>query len=72
MTVTSVDVLMSDFLRTPERRACERCGRVERYNGDTGVWRANRPGEVNCIHEWDIDGTFVPVQLEATPAPEEC
>ncbi|WP_049980631.1 HEWD family protein [Halolamina rubra] len=61
---------MSDLLRTPERRTCERCGRVEQY--DEGVWRADRLGDLYCIHEWDIDGAFVPVKGEATPAAEEC
>ncbi|MFD1567989.1 HEWD family protein [Halolamina litorea] len=51
---------MTDLLRTPERRTCERCGRVERHDGADG-WRAARVGEIHCIHEWDIDGAFVPV-----------
>ena len=61
---------MSDLLRTPDRRSCERCGRVERYDG--GVWRAARLGEVYCIHEWDIDGTFVPIKRDRSVAAEEC
>ncbi|GAB7012687.1 HEWD family protein [Halolamina salina] len=61
---------MSDLLRTPDRRVCERCGRVERYDG--GVWRADRLGEVYCIHEWDIDGTFVPIESESAAAAEKC
>ena len=52
---------MSDLLRTPDRRVCERCGRVEQYDDDAGCWRADRVGELHCIHEWDIDGAFVPV-----------
>lgn len=70
--VSGVLLPMSDLLRTPERRTCERCGRLERYDDDAGIWRADRPGEVNCIHEWDIDGTFVPVAGEATVSPKEC
>ena len=62
---------MSNLLRTPERRVCERCGRVERYEDDAGGWRVDTPGELHCIHEWDIDGAFVPVQTEAIPATEE-
>jgi hypothetical protein len=61
---------MSDLLRTPDRRVCERCGRLERY--DDGVWRADRLGEVYCIHEWDIDGTFVPIEGESAAAAEKC
>ncbi|MFW5939656.1 MAG: HEWD family protein [Halolamina sp.] len=54
---------MSDVLRTPERRNCERCGRVERYD-DADGWEVDRTGEKFCIHEWDIDGAFVPVDEE--------
>lgn len=63
---------MSDLLRTPERRTCERCGRLERYDEDAGVWRAERTGDIHCIHEWDIDGAFVPIKNEAPSIAEEC
>lgn len=64
---------MTGVLRTPDRRVCERCGRVERYDEDIGGWRAAEAGDVHCIHEWDIDGEFIPIQ-EAVPtaAAEEC
>ncbi|MFB6221781.1 MAG: HEWD family protein [Halolamina sp.] len=63
---------MTDVLRTPDCRICERCARVERYDEEAGVWRATEAGAVNCIHEWDIDGEFVPVADTApTPATEE-
>lgn len=52
---------MAGQLRTPDRRACERCGRVEQWDEETFRWRATETGTVNCIHEWDIDGTFVSV-----------
>ena len=61
MPVGGLRRFMSDHLRTPERRICERCGRLERHNEDIGGWRVERVGDVHCIHEWDIDGTFVPV-----------
>ena len=50
---------MAAELRTPDRRRCERCGRVERWDATAFAWRARDRGTVNCIHEWDIDGTFV-------------
>jgi len=53
---------MSDVLRTPERRVCERCGRTERYDEETSGWQVAEKGDLYCIHEWDIDGDFVPVQ----------
>jgi hypothetical protein len=53
---------MSDVLRTPERRVCERCGRTERDDEETSGWQVTDAGDIYCIHEWDIDGDFVPVQ----------
>jgi hypothetical protein len=57
---------MTGVLRTPDRRGCERCGRVERYDEKIGGWQAAEAGDVYCIHEWDIDGEFVPIQ-DAVP-----
>jgi hypothetical protein len=34
---------------------------MERHEADVGGWQAQRVGDVHCIHEWDIDGAFVPV-----------
>jgi len=53
-------------LRTPTARTCERCGRRERWTEEG--WRivrdddGPRTGDVFCLHKWDIDGTFVPVE----------
>lgn len=55
---------MADQLRVPEDRTCEQCGRVEHWDDEAGVWRAAEPGTVSCIHEWDIDGGFVPIAEE--------
>jgi len=59
---------MGTKLRTPEERTCERCGREERWDEDDRVWRIVREdgepkvGDVYCIHEWDITGTFTPIE----------
>ncbi|WP_129115801.1 HEWD family protein [Halegenticoccus tardaugens] len=61
---------MSDTrLRRPTERACERCGRREVW--EDGSWRIaaredgdERVGSVYCIHEWNINGTFVPFEEE--------
>ncbi|MFC4356595.1 HEWD family protein [Halobium salinum] len=51
-------------LRRPTDRTCERCGREEMWRD--GSWRVaevdgeRRVGSVYCVHEWDINGTFVP------------
>ncbi|MEF8801049.1 MAG: HEWD family protein [Halolamina sp.] len=64
---------MTGVLRTPDHRICERCDRVERYDEDIGGWRATEVSDVNCIHEWDIDGKFIPIREAAlTPTAEEC
>jgi len=66
-------MVMSDVLRTPERRVCERCGRTERHDEEEGGWQVVTDGDLYCIHEWDIDGDFVPVQGAAdVAAVKEC
>jgi hypothetical protein len=51
-------------LRRPTVRQCERCGRTERWDDETGSWRIadDEMGNPHCIHEWDIDGTFNPIE----------
>lgn len=62
---------MADRLRRPRRRECERCGRVERWQGAPPSWciavvdGERRTGDPACIHEWDIDGSFDPVARDA-------
>ncbi len=58
---------MSDVrLRKPSERNCERCGRHEEWID--GNWRVDtdsdqqRPGSLHCIHEWDINGRFLPFE----------
>ena len=44
----------------PERRRCERCGRVERWDGR--AWAAaGQVGSPHCIHEWDITASYNPL-----------
>ena len=55
-------------LRRPKKRVCERCGREEVWNEELETWRIRvidddpRVGSAFCIHEWDINGTFVPFE----------
>ena len=53
---------MSAALRRPTERTCERCGRAEQWNPSTESWELadDDPGSVYCIHEWDINGRFMP------------
>jgi len=55
---------MSPTLRHPTDRTCERCGRTEQWDADGETWRvdADDAGSIYCIHEWDINGTFVPFE----------
>ncbi len=48
-------------IRRPEARACERCGRREEWAG--GTWRVRETGDCFCVHEWDINGSFVPFRF---------
>ena len=55
---------MSISLRHPTKRVCERCGRTERWDGTTESWQVDDDavGSIYCIHEWDINGSFVPFE----------
>jgi len=56
---------MTVRLRHPTERTCERCGREERFDETTGSWvvaDGDAVGGVYCIHEWDINGSFVPFE----------
>jgi len=55
-------------LRKPEKRVCERCGRHEVWDEEAVSWRVRevdgdrKVGNLYCIHEWDINGAFVPFE----------
>ena len=57
---------MSARLRTPEERSCDLCDRVEIWDDDAGTWRVVttdgelQVGSLHCIHEWDVNGSFLP------------
>lgn len=52
----------------PTERECERCGRRERWDETAGVWRVIdsddevATGQAHCLHEWDINGTYSPIE----------
>ncbi|MFB6129194.1 MAG: HEWD family protein [Salinigranum sp.] len=58
-------------LRKPKKRVCELCGREEVWDDEADSWQVKvvdgdpRVGSPFCIHEWDINGTFVPFEREA-------
>ncbi len=55
---------MNATLRRPTDRTCERCGRHEQWNAKTESWEIgeNAHGSIYCIHEWDINGRFMPIE----------
>ncbi len=53
---------MSVTITPPTERTCELCGRAERWDDGTEGWKIDgEPGNVYCLHEWDINGTFMPI-----------
>jgi hypothetical protein len=65
---------MGVTIRKPTERRCEACGRREVWNDATCTWRVavedgeRVVGEVYCIHEWDINGSFVPLEKDTAGA----
>lgn len=54
---------MSVTISPPTERACELCGRTERWDDTVEGWQiADDPGDVYCIHEWDINGSYMPFE----------
>lgn len=56
-------------IRKPTKRECEVCGRREEWRGSDQSWmiasdgRGTDPvGDPHCIHEWDINGNFLPYE----------
>lgn len=57
---------MGATVRKPTARTCEQCGRTEEWNDESESWRvSSSPGNPFCIHEWDINGSFVPIDKSA-------
>jgi len=51
----------------PRERACERCGRREVWDDRKETWVAGDAngksrGTPHCLHEWDITGTYNPIE----------
>lgn len=54
---------MSITISPPTDRSCERCGRKERWEEPVEAWQiGDDPGDAFCIHEWDVNGTYVPFE----------
>jgi hypothetical protein len=52
----------------PRERECERCGRQDVWDTDRGAWTIatddgkRQTGTPRCLHEWDINGAYNPVE----------
>jgi len=52
----------------PDERTCERCGRHDRWDEDRQKWvvteqnGAPQTGTPHCLHEWDINGSYNPLE----------
>lgn len=52
----------------PRERRCERCGRHDVWDETTQTWVAAevdgepQRGRPHCLHEWDINGTYNPIE----------
>lgn len=55
------------LITSPIERTCERCGRRDVWDDTDNTWRievedgTKQSGDPHCLHEWDINGTFNPV-----------
>ncbi|MFB6163482.1 MAG: HEWD family protein [Halococcoides sp.] len=51
----------------PDERTCERCGREDVWDDERDTWAIRtedgdkRVGNPHCLHEWDINGAYSPV-----------
>jgi hypothetical protein len=58
---------MTTAVQPPDVRRCEQCDRVERWDERTESWcidsedGTRRVGDPHCIHEWDITGSYNPL-----------
>jgi hypothetical protein len=56
----------------PSERQCERCGRKDVWDDDAVKWvvaeEDGQPqvGTPHCLHEWDINGAYSPVEGRTT------
>ncbi|MFW6017715.1 MAG: HEWD family protein [Halapricum sp.] len=61
---------MSTTIVPPTERECERCGRVDVWDDERMNWTIREDdgekltGDPQCIHEWDINGSYNPFESE--------
>ena len=57
-----------ETINPPTKRTCERCGRVAVWDETRETWVAaevdgqRKRGDPHCLHEWDINGTYSPLE----------
>jgi hypothetical protein len=59
---------MTETIVPPTERECERCGRQDVWDDEAERWSIveadgeKRAGNPQCIHEWDINGEYNPLE----------
>lgn len=69
-TVITIDPLCPNMtpISAPKERRCERCGRQDFWDENDDTWRIavvneeKQFGNAQCLHEWDINGSFNPIE----------
>ena len=70
ITVAVLGPDMGAEIVPPDRRRCQRCGRTDVWNESAGKWviaaenGERRVGNKHCIHEWDINGQYNPIDRD--------
>lgn len=58
---------MGARIEPPTERSCERCGRQDEWDSAIDSWvivevdGERRAGDPQCLHEWDINGSYNPI-----------
>ena len=66
--VAVVSSCMNDEIIPPTKRRCELCGRTDVWDEAAQNWviavedGERQVGNKHCIHEWDINGRYNPVE----------
>jgi hypothetical protein len=59
---------MNETIVPPTERECERCGRQDVWDDEAEQWAIveengkKLAGNAQCIHEWDINGEYNPLE----------
>ncbi len=50
-------------INPPHERTCERCGRTDVWQPERNNWVVDGDvGDPYCLHDWDITGSYNPIE----------